>query len=187
MGATVNWGLKFFSDNNACNATNAPVVPVGAGSGMAVTNAINGTNPGGYTPTRDAIKSGASYLMGLTDPNPKYIVLATDGLPNCPMGCDTGRPSGNCTMTDNPAEDQAATQAIAAAAMAGFKTFVIGIGMTGANSTLNQFATAGGMPQTGAATSFYSVTDGASLVSALNTILGRTNSCVFQVARRRTA
>jgi hypothetical protein len=40
---------------------------------------------------------------------------------------------------------------------------------------------AGGMPQTGAATSFYSVTDTASLVSALNAILGRVASCKFNV------
>jgi len=27
--------------------------------------------------------SGARVLATITDPNPKYILLATDGLPNC--------------------------------------------------------------------------------------------------------
>jgi hypothetical protein len=84
-------------------------------------------------------------------------------------------------MTDNPAEDKAATDAVAAAAANGVPVFVIGVGMTGADATLNAMAVAGGMPQTGASTSFYSVTDTASLVSALNAILGRVASCKFNV------
>src|SRR5580692_9954127 len=51
---TVNWGLKYFSDNNACDASNAPAVTIGATNGAAVTASIMGTQPGGNTPTRDA-------------------------------------------------------------------------------------------------------------------------------------
>ena len=178
---TVNWGLKFFSDNGSCGAAAAPVVPVGTGSGAAIAAAIGRTTPAGNTPTRDAITNGATYLMGLTDSNPKYLLLATDGLPNCPQGCNVAHPSNMCTMTDNPAEDMAAAQAVATALTAGFKTFVVGIGTTGADNTLNALANAGGMPQTGAATSFYQVTDTASLVTALGSILGRASSCVFDV------
>jgi len=178
---SVNWGLKFFSDNGHCGANGAPVVSVGTGKAAAIASAISGTKPGGNTPTRDAITTGAAYLMGLTDTNKKYLLLATDGLPNCPAGCSLTNPSNACTMTDNPAEDKAATDAVAAAAAAGVPVFVIGVGMTGADATLNAMAVAGGMPQTGASTSFYSVTDTASLVSALNAILGRVASCKFNV------
>ena len=48
-------------------------------------------------------------------------------------------------------------------------------------ATLDQMAINGGMPQTGAATSFYQVTDTASLVAALQTILGRVGSCQFEI------
>jgi len=178
---TVNWGLKFFSDNGHCAANGAPVVSVGAGKAAAISSAIGKTSPGGNTPTRDAVATGAAYLMSLSDTNPKYLLLATDGLPNCPAGCSLTNPSQACTKTDNPAEDKAATDAVAAAAAAGVPTFVIGVGMTGADATLNAMATAGGRPQTGAATSFYSVTDTASLVSTLNAILGRVASCKFNV------
>lgn len=178
---TVNWGLKFFSDNNACGATAAPVVPVATGNATAIANAIRRTNPGGNTPTRDAVQSGGTYLAGLTDTNPKYLLLATDGLPNCPAGCSLTNPSTACTMTDNPAEDMAATQAIATVFSSHIPTFVVGIGATGADATLNAFANAGGVPQTGAATSFYQVTDTASLVAVLGTILGRVASCKFNI------
>jgi hypothetical protein len=178
---TVNWGLKFFSDNGHCGANGAPAVAVGTGKASAIASAISGSKPGGNTPTRDAVATGATYMMGLSDTNPKYLLLATDGLPNCPAGCSLTNPSSACTMTDNPAEDKAATDAVAAAAAAGLPVFVVGVGMTGADATLNAMAVAGGMPQTGAATSFYSVTDTASLVNALNAILGRVASCKFDV------
>jgi len=178
---SVNWGLKFFEDNGHCGANAAPIVPVGSGNAAMVASAISGTKPGGNTPTRDAITTGASYLMSLTDTNKKYLLLATDGLPNCPAGCSLTNPSSACTMTDNPAEDKAATDAVAAAAAAGFPTFVIGVGMTGADATLNAMAMAGGMPQSGAATAFYSVSDTASLENALNAILGRVASCKFDI------
>ena len=178
---TVNWGLKFFSDNGHCGANGAPIVPVANGNAAAVASAIGMTKPGGNTPTRDAVSTGAAYLMGLTDTNKKYLLLATDGLPNCPAGCSLTNPSSACTNTPNTAENQAATDAVAAAAAAGIPTFVIGVGMTGADATLNAMAVAGGMPRSGGSTQFYSVTDTASLVNALNAILGRVASCKFDI------
>lgn len=122
---------------------------VGPGNGTAIANAIAATGPGGNTPTRDAITNGGSYLAGLTDTNPKYLLLATDGLPNCPVGCSgMARPSSSCTMTDNPTEDMAAEQAVLAAAAHGFKTFVIGIGnVSTAVATLDAMAVGGGEAQ----------------------------------------
>lgn len=178
---TVNWGLKYFSDNNACGASAAPAVGIAAVNGAAVTRSIMGTQPGGNTPTRDAISSGAAYLATLTDTNPKFLLLATDGLPNCPTGCASmTRPSNSCTTTDNPNEDMAAEAAIMMAAMQGFQTFVIGIGnVATAQNTLNQFAINGGQAQTGAATSYYAATDEASLEAALNKIVGVVASCTI--------
>jgi len=178
---TVNWGLKYFSDNNACDASAAPAVKIGALNGAAVTASIMGTQPGGNTPTRDAITTGAAYLATLTDTNPKFLLLATDGLPNCPSGCASmSNPSSSCTNTDNPNEDAAAEAAIMMAAMQGYQTFVIGIGnVATAQNTLNQFAINGGQAQTGAATSYYAATDEASLEAALNKIVGVVASCTI--------
>jgi hypothetical protein len=179
--ASINWGLKFFSDNGACDASSAPVVAAAAGNGAAISSAIGAASPGGNTPTRDAITNGAAYLAGLTDKNDKYLLLATDGLPNCPVGCSgMAKPSTSCTMTDNPSEDTAAEQAILTATQMGFKTFVIGIGnVTVAVGTLNQMAVSGGEPQVGASTSYYAATDPTALENALNAIVGVVASCTI--------
>jgi hypothetical protein len=66
---TVNWGLKFFSDNGHCGANGAPAVAVKNGNASAITSTIGMTKPGGNTPTRDAVATGAAYLMGLSDTN----------------------------------------------------------------------------------------------------------------------
>jgi hypothetical protein len=182
---SINWGLKFFSDDGSCGASADPVVTVGAGKGSAVSAAIANTSPAGSTPTRDAITTGAAYLATLTDTNPKYLLLATDGLPNCPVGCAgmTGMLPKSCTNTDNPSEDMAAEDAVSAAAAQGFKTFVIGIGtVTAAEATLNRLAMNGGVPQTGAATSYYAATDPTALENALNAIIGQVASCTISLA-----
>src|SRR5262249_20809033 len=112
---TVNWGLKFFADaDNTCGVNNGVAVQVATGTGNAIvqqyqtpTKANGGLTNGSRTPTRAAVAAGAAYLMGLTDMNPRYILLATDGLPNCAAG-------GSNTADDSGP----ATAAIAAAAAA---------------------------------------------------------------------
>jgi hypothetical protein len=180
----INWGLKFFSDNNACDASSPPVVTVGGGNGTMIANVIAMTSAGGNTPTRDAVTTGATYLGSVSDSNPKYILLATDGLPNCPVGCSTmSKPNNMCTNTDNPNEDAAATMAIASALSSGIKTFVIGVGnVTSAQNTLNQFAMAGGLAQSGAATSYYAATDPNALEAALNALVGAVFSCTVSLS-----
>src|SRR5204863_9408951 len=76
--AQIRWGLKYFPSNNTC-ATQGVAVPIAANNGAAIAGSIMMTQPGGRTPTRSAVQSGAMYLQGLTDPNPKFILLATDG------------------------------------------------------------------------------------------------------------
>jgi hypothetical protein len=177
---TVNWGLKFFADTDGlCGVGNGVAVTVGPHNGSAMvaqfqasTKANGGLDGGSRTPTRLAVQAGAAYLATLTDANPRYILLATDGLPNCSPD----------NPTNQTADDSAgATAAIAAAATMGFKTFVVGIGNTMGDATLNMFADAGGEAQTGAATHFYQINDTASLVSALGAILGHAVSCRFDI------
>jgi hypothetical protein len=133
---------------------------------------IGGTGPGTATPTRAGVNAGAAYLATLTDTNPKYLLLATDGEPTC----DPAQP----TMMNN-SDALGAQQAVTDAFNLGFKTFVVGIGNTMGEATLNQMAINGGMPQAGAMTSFYQVSDTASLVAAFQTILGRVASCRFAI------
>lgn len=172
-GGSVNWGLKYFPDNDACGASMPPAVAVAPMNAVALAASIAATLPGGDTPTRDAVTSGAAYLLNLADGNPKYLVLATDGLPSCPIGCGSmARPTTMCTQTDNPTEDAVVAMALGDAAQQGIKTFVVGIGnVATAQNTLNVMAIAGGEPQVGAPTSYYAATDEAALEAALTTIV----------------
>ena len=169
----VNWGMFYLGDEPAqCGVATAPVVPVAAMNATAVTTSLTGNQFNGQTgtPTRRAIQGALSYLTGLTDTNPKFLLLATDGQPNCA--------TANSLNTDDSAGTQ---QAVADALTAGIPTFVVGIGNTGAAATLNQVAVAGGRPQTGGTTSYYQVNDAAALSSALGTIVGQAASCSFNI------
>jgi hypothetical protein len=168
---TTRWGLKFFPNDNACGVNNGVTVPIGPNNAAAINGAIAGVAPGGNTPTRSAETSGGAYLMGLPDPNPKFIVLATDGLPNCGMG-------GNAMNSDAPG----AERAVLDVAMMGIQTFVIGIATQGSNAdaTLTTMAMNGGRPRAGTPP-YYPVTNGADLVTALGTIQGQITSCTFNL------
>ncbi len=173
--ADIRWGLKFFPDPgaNACQVNNTVLVPVAQNNAMAINTAIAGVMPGGSTPTRTAINNAVTYLNGNGDTNPKYILLATDGLPNCAPG------GGNTQNSDA----MGAVTAIANALTAGIPTFVVGIGNTGAAATLTMMAQAGGRP-TAAAPFYYQVNSGADLVAALSTISGSVRSCTFQLGSK---
>jgi len=177
--ADVNWGLKFFPDNtiNSCNVSTTAAVPVGAGNAGAIASAImastsaNGGVMTGYnnTPTRSGMVGATTYLQSVTTTNPKFILLATDGVPTCsaigPGGMD----------------DAASEAAVVAANSAGFKTFVVGIATGGsADLTLSTLAKAGGLPRQGTP-SYYPVSTAADLAAAVRTFIGAANTCTFQV------
>jgi hypothetical protein len=169
--ATVNWGLVFFGSDNMCGVNTTPNVPIAANNYTAVSGAYAANQPSSYTPTESAINAAVAYMKTVNDTNPKYLLLATDGLPNCKPG------DRNVTDDDSPG----ATTAVMNAAAAGFNTFVVGIGNTMGETTLNGFAMAGGEPQTGSAdgNSFYEVNSTADLVTALNKIVGIVASCTI--------
>jgi hypothetical protein len=179
--ATVNWGLKFFADTDAtCGVGNTVAVPIGANQANMVATAImgrtsanGGVSNGSRTPTRLAENAGATYMRGLTDQNPRFILLATDGLPNCQPG-----------NSDSAADDSAgAVMAVADAASMGVPTFVVGVatgGMGTADATLSNMANAGGYPRSGSPT-YYNVSSTAEFVSVLQTLVGMAASCTFTV------
>jgi hypothetical protein len=170
--ATVNWGMKLFATSGTCTVSNQVEIPVTEMNAGAVVNRINMTNTGGSTPTRLAIQAAANYLDGLTRPNPKFILLATDGLPNCAPGQPNQDP-----------DVMGAVTAVTNALSAGVPTFVIGIALTTdptADQTLSMMATAGGYPRQGTPT-YYPVSNTADLVAALNAIVTIAGSCTYPI------
>jgi hypothetical protein len=176
----VNWGLKFFADmGTTCGvAANTVAVNVAPMNATAVATAITGrtsTNGGvangSRTPTRAGENAAVTYLTGLADTNPKFIVLATDGSPNCPA-------SGNTNNDDTAG----AVAAVTAAKTAGIPTFVVGISAGGApEMALNMMAVEGGYPQVGQATQYYPVSSTTEFAAVLRTLVGMATTCTFSV------
>jgi hypothetical protein len=166
----VNWGLQLFNIDGTCGVANTPEVPIAPGSAATVQTTIAGVTPKGNTPTRAAVTAATKYLQGLTDTNGKYILLATDGEPNC-LTTGGGRGGGG-----NGASDVAGTvTAITAAAAAGIKVYVIGVGPETGN--LDNFASAGGTDH------YYPALSPDDLNAALATIVGTVASCTFSLGK----
>lgn len=174
--ANIFWGLKMFpmppitqaSDPNKCNGETAPSVEPATNDHDAIMSAIRSSAPVidvGATPTSAAVRTAATYMKARTTTNPKYLLLATDGLPNCG--------GGNDRSNDVPG-------AVAAIKNAGLPVFVVGIAVPGTdgNDTLNQMADAGGVPRAGDQ-HYYSVRNKADLIAALGAITGQIASCSF--------
>lgn len=156
---TINWGLKFFGNDMACGVTAGATVPPAPMNALSISNAIAdpANQPGSSTPTQAGELSAGEYLNTLTDPNPRFVLLATDGQPNCAAG------------VANTTDDMAAIESVATVKTMGFPTFVIGIATAGgmADMTLNSMAMNGGYPLTTGTTQYYSVSTTAQLMDAL--------------------
>jgi hypothetical protein len=178
--AMVNWGVKFFADGSGqCGVNPGVAVAIAPNNASAITTAYSNTTPSSATPTQQALDASVAYMQTLTDSNPKYILVATDGEPNCPTGCS----GSTCTNTPNTAQEMATEQSVSAAVAAGFKVFVVGIGnVASAVTTLNQMAMNGGEAQTGGSTSYYAATDPTTLQNALNAIVGQIASCTISLS-----
>lgn len=181
---SISWGLKTFPEAytdsmSDCKGgiTSAIDVQVAAMDGTTMNNAIMATTPNGSgTPTADAVTAAATYLQTVSDSNPKYLLLATDGEPDC-VG----------TTEDSTNADTAAVTAVTNAKTAGFPTFVIGISTTkaSANTELNNLAQAGGegVPSTNPlANHYYLANNATDLVNALKAITGQISSCLFPLS-----
>jgi von Willebrand factor type A domain len=172
-----------------------------------ITSAFDTSQPGGATPTATALSRAYEYFTtgsGKSLAGDRFVLLATDGGPNCnstlactsatctlnlddpqrkcgppaPDGtaancCDAKIPNGPSACLD----DTATTAEIRKLAMAGVRTFVVGIPGTEvyANS-LDQIAVAGGATNPSAPPSYFAVSASggvADLTAVFSTITSR--------------
>lgn len=181
-------------------------VNIGVGLAADTVPAINdlmaATVPLGGTPTAKALGSALDYYTtgaGFNLVGAKYVLLVTDGGPNCnadvicqPETCTANMDkSGSCgngvanccdismavSGRPNPQtlclDDKSVLAQINALNLAGIKTFVVGIPGTEAYASyLDTFAVAGGVPVTDTtkAHSYYEVTGESGLVQAFTDI-----------------
>ncbi|HEY4056097.1 MAG TPA: vWA domain-containing protein [Kofleriaceae bacterium] len=169
----IKFGLRDFPSDNNCGASATPNVPIALNNAAAVSSYFASRSPDGNTPAYLALQGALTYYNSIpVNPAGRYVLFATDGIPNCLGGvADT-------------ASDAETIQAVADLKTAGIKTFVLGFGDLGSGSaTLNSAAVAGGVPQAGA-TKFYNAANGAELEAALQSIAGGIimPSCSFALA-----
>lgn len=157
----VNWGLKFFPTPNAaqCSVSSAMEVPIGPNNAEAVKTQVESVSKALSTPTAAALAAATNYLKTVTDNRPKFILLATDGEPNCR--------GGQIMNTDVDGAANAAKTAYDA----GFPVYVVGIGPNLGN--LTRIASSGGTSD------YYPVASPQQLVDAFAAISKLVASCTF--------
>jgi hypothetical protein len=176
-GAKIRWGLKLFAtplpaggasgDAENCAVSPGVDVEVGSGTASSIRNTIQATGPLGYTPTLSAMTYATQYLTGLVDPHQRYILLATDGEPNCDGASET---------VSAAVQVNHVISEIKAAVEAGIKAYVIGLGPTANLRNLDKFAVAGNTEH------YYPATSATELSAALSSIVGQVTSCTYTLA-----
>ena len=152
-------------------------VAPGTGSASKVMAALDAAAPGGGTPTAAALDAALAYFTtgdGKELKGDRFVLLATDGGPNCgesstTCAADHCTPNldglcpadqGNCCRGEGSycLDDAAVLQKIRALADASVPTFVIGIpGTESYAEYLEAFATAGGVPNPKKHPAYYAV------------------------------
>jgi hypothetical protein len=148
------------SEASSCGAGNVVSAISYVASDVEVAYANSDTT--GSTPTASALNASRNYLLGLALTTPVYVLLITDGMPNC---------------TTSPTSDT--LSAARALKNAGIKVYVVGFGnaVTSGNNKalLDEVALEGGT------NSSYSVTNRAELAQALALIAGNASNCCRDV------
>ena len=213
LGSRVAVGSAFFPANGSgigCTP-GAEIFPVTVGSTVAydqLATVLGGAPPDGSTPTAASIAAIKAKLLAL--PKPVYLLLATDGAPNCGDGtCTADRcqfdiehdklsdgtecaPPINCC---DPAQVKGTTWkacldseetrvAIETLLAAGIPTFVLGTpGLAPEyGADLDELAIAGGTAQPAGGPRYYAASDTPTLEAALAAIAGKVvDSCTINL------
>jgi hypothetical protein len=169
----VHWGLQMYpeSDERACVVVGPQVAIDATQSAQAVLGDVLSTAPtGDGTPTSDALAAAAGYLMSVPDGAAKYILLATDGEPNCGASPDPSLSDADATV--------ATVQRLA---QMGISTFVIGVSNDSTSgATLSRLAQAGGEARQGM-TAYFPTDNAMDLEAAMAVVARQVAQCTFNL------
>jgi hypothetical protein len=174
-------------------------VPIGPGSDTVPTilSVLDTTSPGGGTPTAAGLARALDYYTngdGFNIPGDKYVLLVTDGAPNCNAAavCDATKclldlipDSEPSPPVTNPCagrgmdciDDQSVMTEIQALSAAGVSTIVVGLpGSEPFAEYFNAFALAGGKPNPDptATTAYYAVAESDGVTALTDTLFSIT-------------
>lgn len=165
----------------------SPLVEIAPDNSEEVEQQLDLIGTCGGTPISASLSWAGEYIGTLpaeVKAQPTYVLLATDGAPNCnadintePDVCRCTQPDGNCTSKIQCLDDSATYNAATQLAAEGIKVFVIGVGsqLAAWDDVMNSIASAGG---TG---TYYPANNPATLNDALEAITGEAVECTFDV------
>jgi hypothetical protein len=185
IGALLFPAVDAGHDHQTCEVPGAPDLLPALGNVGALVNLMSATDPGGGTPTADAIDAAATALLGVRAvAASRALVLATDGGPNCNADLDTSTCTcamGSCKKSTSCLDDTRTVDRIDGYRKQGLPTYVIGIQDSGDPqfvAVLNAMADAGGRPQAGAQ-HYYPANSADELTSALGVIRDQLGACTY--------
>ncbi len=171
----------------------------GPGRVSRLIDLIESTIPAGGTPTAEALSAVEQFFIGRPAPGvPRFVVLATDGGPNC--NPDPAVPLPECVCTGGPMDcldptfgpynciDERNTIEVISRLFGDLSVPIYVIGIDDPSrpdlaDVLDRMAVAGGRPrEEPGARRFYSVGRRAELEEALTTITETIARCVFELA-----
>ncbi|HUT78300.1 MAG TPA: vWA domain-containing protein [Polyangia bacterium] len=184
----VRFGLLIFPDGQELCAMTSPwpEVPVGDFNAGEIATVLGESAPnGGGTPTARALLYGFQHLLALSGDSDRFVILATDGAPNCSddpgLTCQGGCVSsvdGNCEFDEICLDDQAVyAHAGEYYQNWGIATYVVGLGgvVEMWDDVMSTIALHGGTGD------YYPALDPQALVDALQEIAAENTDCTFDV------
>ena len=164
----INFGLQLYPFGSLCTA-GVVTSPMGSDP-VEISGSLDWVFPDGGTPTHTTLQAALSYYNSIpVNAEGRYVLVATDGQPNCRDTVDPNVPTTNETLT-----------AVTQLANAGIPTFVLGFGdaINADPAFLQSMAVAGG---TG---NYYAANSPAELTTALEAIAGSISvpECTFTLS-----
>lgn len=167
-----------------CAAPATPQVPPGPLRAPEIQTALSGIGICGSTPTSATLQSAYDYLRSAPTGHTQFVLLATDGVPNCNSSLD----DATCTCLDTETgcagrpeaclDDAASYAALDALSGAGIQTYVMALGRWAGldRDVLDNMAIHGGTGH------FYNAEDTASILATFEEIMGTiVVSCTFEL------
>lgn len=174
LQSNIRFGVSLYSNPMGETCPNVVTLTPQLDAADEIGTLLAGEQPGGDTPTGEALEEITASLLDDAWEGDKIIVLATDGEPD------------TCAVPDpdpGPEEDMVrgvAIDAVSSAYASGIRTFVISVGTDVAEAHLQDLANAGVGNEAGDPDApFYVAADIDSLVAAFNAIVAGLRPCEF--------
>lgn len=196
-GSRARFGLAVYPETNggadACGAGRVEVeVPAVAGQSNAqIASVLDQTAPAGGTPSAATLQEIAADAAFASAEASRYVVLVTDGQPNCNAAISActsctngGDPTKMCGDVRNCLDDAGLVGSVTALRAKGIDTFVVGFGFGTASpqaaAVLDDAAVAGGRALDGERR-YYQAGNAAELAEILETVGSYLQPCIYEL------